>query len=195
MFLIQRPSAAQIERFLIESRGLPLSYDHPGLIAHPPPRMHVDEQTVTLGHGVAAFAAARDALRAWKQFEFGWVEVFPRSAPISAGTNVAILVRHLGFWSLNGARIVYEVGDGESCCGFAYGTLTNHAESGEELFEVALDPTSSVVTYRIRAVSSTRAALATLGTPVARALQARFRRDSAAAMKRAVRYGLSSGSR
>ena len=29
--------------------------------------------------------------------------------------------------------------------GFAYGTLTNHAESGEELFEVFLDPATGDV--------------------------------------------------
>ncbi len=70
--------------------------------------------------------------------------------------------------------------------GFAYGTLTNHAESGEELFEVFLDPQ--------RATSSTGfARFVAAGRAGARrptdraALQARFRRDSAEAMLRATR--------
>ncbi len=71
--------------------------------------------------------------------------------------------------------------------GFAYGTLTNHAENGEELFEVFLDTQTDDVIYRIRAVSRPQAALARMGYPVVRHLQARFRRDSAAAMRRAVR--------
>ena len=33
------------------------------------------------------------------------------------------------------------------------GTLGNHAEAGEELFEVALDEKTGDVTYRIRAMS------------------------------------------
>ncbi|HEV3062064.1 MAG TPA: DUF1990 family protein, partial [Vicinamibacterales bacterium] len=62
----------------------------------------------------------------------------------------------------------------------------NHAESGEELFDVFLDSESDEVRYRIRATSKPQAALARIGQPIARALQARFRRDSAAVMKRAI---------
>jgi len=102
---------------------------------------------------------------------------------------VATQIRHLGLWSLNGARVVYTVGsatDGDRF-GFAYGTLANHAEAGEELFEVALDRRTDDVMYRIRATSRPRAVLARLGQPAVRVLQARFRRDSGAAMKRAMR--------
>jgi uncharacterized protein (UPF0548 family) len=104
-----------------------------------------------------------------------------------AGTVVAVLIRHLGFWSLNGCRVVYEAGspsDG-SRFGYAYGTLTNHAEAGEELFEILIDPATEIVSYYIRAASWPRA-LAKLGQPIVRALQARFRAHSAAAMKRVV---------
>ena len=121
----------------------------------------------------------------WKQFDIGWVETFPRHAPVEVGTVVAVLIQHLGFWSLNGCRVLYNVG-GDRRFGFAYGTLTNHAESGEELFDVFLDPESDEVRYRIRATSKSQAALARIGHPIVRALQARFRRDSAAAMKRAI---------
>jgi hypothetical protein len=41
--------------------------------------------------------------------------------------------------------------------------------------------------YRIRAVSWPQATLARVGQPIVRALQARFRADSAAAMERATR--------
>jgi uncharacterized protein (UPF0548 family) len=113
------------------------------------------------------------------------VNVFPRQASTETGTNVAVLIRHLGFWSLNGARVVYQLDGGDTRFGFAYGTLPNHAEAGEEIFEVALDHTSGAVTYRLRAASRPRAALARLGYPIARVLQARFRRDSARAMEKA----------
>jgi uncharacterized protein (UPF0548 family) len=102
---------------------------------------------------------------------------------------VAVLVRHLGFWSINGCRVLYRVGDESDDVrfGFAYGTLTNHAESGEELFEVFIDPKTADVSYRIHAMSWPQAALARVGKPIARILQARFRSHSAAAMVRAVR--------
>ena len=128
---------------------------------------------------------------AWKQFDVGWVETFPRHAPVAVGTVVAVLIRHLGIWSLNGCRVLYHLDGLDGVCrfGVAYGTLTNHAESGEELFEVVLDPQTSAVTYRIRATSSPQAVLARLGQPVVRLLQARFRRHSGAAMKRATALG------
>ena len=91
-------------------------------------------------------------------------------------------------WSLNGARVLYHVNqcDGGTAFGFVYGTLTNHAESGEELFEVSLDAQSGDVRYRIRVMSWPQSMLARIGQPVVRLLQARFRRDSAAAMRRAT---------
>ena len=115
------------------------------------------------------------------------MELFPTHAPVETGTVVAVLVHHLGFWSLNGCRISYLLdNDSDQAFGFAYGTLTNHAESGEEIFEVRCNATKQEVTYRIRAVSKPRAAFAVAGYPVTRLLQSRFRRDSIVAMKRAV---------
>src|SRR5262249_12210980 len=139
-------------------------------------------------NGAAAFERARLALTAWKHFNIGWVQVFPREASINTGTVVAVLIRHCGFWSLNGARVLYHVGGSgdQEAFGVAYGTLTNHAESGEELFEVFIDRASGDVKYRIRAVSRPQVLLARVGQPIVRLLQARFRRDSAEAMKRAT---------
>ncbi|HEY0781914.1 MAG TPA: DUF1990 domain-containing protein, partial [Thermoanaerobaculia bacterium] len=159
-----------------------------GLAQGSPAGYKVDEWVVTIGRGSVDFARAKAALSAWKHFDIGWLSIFPAAALPEPGSVVAILVRHLGFWSLNGARVVYGVGDRESArrFGFAYGTLLNHAEAGEELFEVFVDPSSEDVLYRLRAASRPRAPLARLGYPIVRRLQARFRRDSAIAMTRAV---------
>ena len=197
MFLVRRPSQETVDRFLRESQDLPLSYGPVGIVqekSQPPNRTaqmkwDLDELTVVLGRGGAVFEKARRALLSWTHFDLGWVELFPPRAPVAVGTVVAIQIRHLGLWSLNGARVVYTVGsptDGDRF-GFAYGTLANHAEAGEELFEVALDRRTDDVTYCIRATSRPRAVLARLGQPAVRVLQARFRRDSGAAMKRAMR--------
>jgi uncharacterized protein (UPF0548 family) len=185
MFFARRPSREAIDRFVRESQELPVSYGPIGIVNRETPCRDLDEAIVTIGRGRADFDRARAALMDWKQFDIGWVETFPRHAPVEVGTLVAVLIQHLGFWSLNGCRVLYNVG-GDGRFGFAYGTLTNHAESGEELFDVFLDPESDEVRYRIRATSKPQAALARIGQPIVRALQARFRRDSAAAMKRAI---------
>jgi uncharacterized protein (UPF0548 family) len=188
MFSLTRPSPLVIARVVAESRELPLSYRPVGLVSSPLPGFDIDETDVIIGNGGADFERARAALVAWKQFDLGWTSLFPRNAPIEQGSAVVLLVRHLGFWSLNGCRVVYRVGedDPDHRFGFAYGTVMNHSEMGEEIFEVRLDPKSGDVSYRIHAVSRPRAALARLGYPIARLLQARFRRDSVNVMKRAI---------
>ena len=191
MFLTRRPSPTAIARFLEQSRALHLSYPQIGLAGNAPPSYTVDETAVVIGSGEAGLERAKAALAAWKHFELGWVEVHPRGASIEIGTTVAVLVSHMGFWSLNGCRVVYGLGDRSrgQTFGFAYGTLSNHAEQGEEMFEVSLDHAAQTVTYRIRGASKPSAALARLGYPVTRALQARFRRDSGEALRRAMQFG------
>jgi uncharacterized protein (UPF0548 family) len=188
MFLARRPTHDFIDRFIRESQDLPLSYGPVGIVGTPPAVRHLNELAAVVGHGRADFERARAALLAWKQFDIGWVETFPRHAPVAVGTIVAVLIRHLGFWSLNGCRVLYGAGGPTDVArfGFAYGTLTNHAESGEELFEVFIDPRTADVVYRIRATCRPQATLARFGQPIVRALQTRFRDHSVAAMKLAT---------
>ena len=169
-------------------RELPISFSPIGIVRTETTGHQFDRVVVPIGRGRADFERARAALVAWKQFDIGWVELFPRQASIDAGTNAAVLIRHFGFWSLNGCRVVYSVGDDEHGLrfGYAYGGLTSHAEAGEEIFEVFMDPRTDDVLYRIRAVSWPRVVLAHLGQPIVRLLQARFRRDSVEAMRRAT---------
>jgi len=187
MFAGHRPSPLEIQAFIAASHELPLSYGPVGLATGNAPGFRVDALETIIGSGENAFERARAALTEWKHFELGWVEVCPPSSGITPGTVVAVLVRHLGFWSLNGCRVVYSIAaDDPREFGFAYGTLPNHAESGEELFKVSLHPGTGDVSYLIRAASIPRAPLARLGYPVTRSLQARFRRDSTAALARAI---------
>jgi uncharacterized protein (UPF0548 family) len=185
MFLTHRPTSSEIEKFLHQSRELPLSYQPVGMAKAGSAGFRFDTASAVIGKGEAAFTRAQRALKQWKQFELGWVELFPSGAPTAVGTVVAVAVHHLGLWSLNGCRIVYSVGDERSSFGVAYGTLTNHAEMGEEIFEVSMTE-SDDVTYRIRAASKPRAVLARIGYPYTRISQAHFRRDSIAAMRRAI---------
>ncbi len=188
MFLIRRPDRDAFDLFVRKSQDLPLSYNPPGIVRTASARRGIVEARVAVGRGPRDFERARAALLAWRQFDIGWIETFPKRAPVEVGSVVAVLIRHLGFWSLNGCRVVYCVGSREegASFGFAYGTLTNHAEAGEELFEVFIDARTEDVMYRIRATSWPRTTLTLVGHPIVRALQARFRRDSAAAMTLAI---------
>jgi uncharacterized protein (UPF0548 family) len=186
MFLARRPGPRVLERFLTDSHDRPLSYEPVGIAQSPPSGYDLDEIAATIGHGAACFSRAKDALAAWKHFDLGWVQLIQHTSSIEVGSIAAVLVGHLGFWSLNGCRVVYALGDRRtgSRFGFAYGTLVGHAERGEELFEVSLEPESDNVIYRIRAVSRPSTLTVRVGYPIARRLQARFRRDSVEAMRR-----------
>jgi len=183
--LATRPTASVVDRFLTESRTLPLSYRPTGLTQGAASRYNVDEMVVTIGRGAADFDRAKAALAAWTHLDLGWLQAIPSSPMPEPGTIVAVVIRHFGFWSLNGARVVYVVGDRQSTTkfGFAYGTLVNHAEAGEELFEVFADPSTEDVMYRILAASRPRSPLTYIGYPLVRMLQSACRRDSGAAMR------------
>jgi uncharacterized protein (UPF0548 family) len=117
-------------------------------------------------------------------FQLGWVEVFPPGAPIREGTTVAILVQLFGLWSLNAARIVYLVDEVEPVrrFGFAYGTLVDHAEKGEERFTVEWHPADDSVWYDLRAFSRPHHPAALAAYPLSRRIQKRFARESLKAM-------------
>ena len=103
---------------------------------------------------------------------------------VSADTTVAVLIHHLGFWSLNACRVVYVIRE-ERRFGFAYGTLQEHAESGEERFSIEWSDDDSVW-YDILAFSRPRQWPAKVARPLSRMLQKKFARDSQSVMVDAI---------
>jgi len=100
---------------------------------------------------------------------------------------VAILIRHFGFYSLNAAQIVYVIDEPQQFgFAYAYGTLAEHGESGEERFSVDFDDETGEVSYDLFAFSKPNHFLAKLGYPLVRNLQKQFAEDSKAAMLRAI---------
>jgi len=147
----------------------------------------VDRNRVQLGRGADVFEFAKRAIQQWKMFDMPWIELCWPDTPIEADRTVAVLVSHFGFWSLNASRIVYVIeqhGRSEKY-GFAYGTLPEHAELGEERFTVEYHPSDQSVWYDLYAFSRPRF-ISRLAYPIARALQRRFARDSKAAMQNAI---------
>ncbi len=189
VFLLTRPDRRQIDRFLSEQRNRTFSYREVGASRRGAPAGYTqDHNRVQLGEGRAAFARAVEAIRSWKPFDLGWVSAHPSTAPVEPGITVAVRVRHFGFWSLNAARIVYTIDDEGPVVrfGFAYGTLPDHAEQGEERFTVEWHHEDNSVWYDLLAFSRPGHPLARLGAPMARRLQKRFARDSKRAMARAA---------
>ena len=187
MFLLTRPSAAQIETFLKEREVDSFSYDEIGATRESPPSGYdIDHNRIMIGRGEDDFEAAKTAIRQWKMFDVPGLELFYSNTPIETGRSVAPLARHLGFYSLNSCRIVYVIDEAERF-GFAYGTLTEHAEIGEERFTVEFHRDTGEVWYDIFAFSRPGHLLVKLGYPLSRFLQKRFAAASKDAMRRAVR--------
>lgn len=188
MFLLRDPSAELVREFVKSQESASCTYSEIGATREQLPEGYtVDHHRIKLGSGRETFDRAVAALKAWRQFDLGWVRIAPPGVPIEVGATVAIVTRHFGFRSLNAARIVYVIDDAGPLkrFGFAYGTLAEHVECGEERFMIELLEDGSVW-YDILAFSRPHHFLVKLGFPLARRLQKRFARDSLAIMATAA---------
>jgi uncharacterized protein (UPF0548 family) len=188
MFYFKKPAPETIREFLAAQKQQKFSYEHVGASRTEAPSGYVlDHNRIQLGQGRIAFERAKNAIQQWKMFDVAWLELFWSSTPVEEGATVAIAVSHLGFWSLNAARIVYTIEERGTLekYGFAYGTLPDHAEMGEERFTVEFHP-DETVWYDLYAFSRPRP-FARLAYPYTRTLQKKFAADSKLAMQKAVR--------
>ena len=191
MFLLSKPSHDAIGDFLVHQIDSRFSYTKVGSSANACSLSGfvADHSRVLLGYGEHAWHRAVSAVNNWEMFNLGWVQLCWPDVPLLQGSNVAVLIRHFGFWSLNASRIVYTIKENGGPIrryGFAYGTLLDHCESGEERFVVEWHDEDDSVWYDLFAFSRPAAVAARLGYPAARWLQYRFREDSKAAMARTI---------
>jgi uncharacterized protein (UPF0548 family) len=138
-----------------------------------------------LGVGPETFARAVEALRSWMMYETGGTKLCWPDAPITGGTVVGILGRHVGLWSLNACRIVYVIEEKASLLkryGFAFGTLPGHVERGEERFTLEWHRADDSVSYEVFAFARPVHPLAKMGPPFVRLVQRRFAAASLRAM-------------
>jgi len=201
MFTYHQPTDEFVCEFLERQRNEPFSYDPVGVTRDDPPRRsgwNIDRHRVLLGRGEQTFKNACAAITTWQMFPQQMAQLYWPATPLLAGNTVAVRfwAAPLRMWMLFPARIVYTVDDeldapGSRVCrfGFAYGTLPDHAEQGEERFLVEWRSADNSVWYDLLAVSQPAHWLAKLGYPYTRFQQARFRRLSGEAMQRAVEKG------
>jgi uncharacterized protein (UPF0548 family) len=195
MFSYSKPTRNTIDRFITSARETDFTYPYigrtkDGFRRRPKQKdtmaYKIDHNSIIIGRGESDFEKASQAIRDWKMFEMPWVELCWPDTPIEEDRTVAVLIRHFGFYSLNAARIVYTI-DKWDWFGFAYGTLRDHGESGEERFSVRLDRETGEVIYDLYAFSRPNHLSARLAYPLTRTLQKRFAQDSKAAMLHAVK--------
>src|SRR5215469_8436580 len=132
VLLFSKPSPQRLRESLLSQEKGTFSYREVGASrVQAPSGYTVDHNRVQLGKGADCFKRA-------KMFDISWLELCWPNSPIEAGTTVAVLVSHLKFWSLNACRIVCVIQEGHATeiYGFAYGTLNDHGETGEERFTV-----------------------------------------------------------
>ena len=180
MFLLKRPTNVQISRFTLSQRDSPFSYTEVGATREDLPGGYIiDRNRVKLGRGEEVFKRAVAAIKDWRQFDLGWVNIVPLGTPLEVGAVVTVLTRQFGLWSLNACRVVYLFDETSPVrkFGFAYGTLADHVEQGEERFTIEWHPNDEVW-YDILAFSRPKKLIVKLGLPFTRALQKRFARDS-----------------
>lgn len=181
MFLAQKPSDKLVREFISSQQDLPFSYSEVGATQRALPSGYThDHNRIYLGKGRPVFQRAVAAMRDWKQFDLGWVSIVPTGIQVRTGATVAIQAKTFGVWSLSASRIVYVSNDDDTLArfGFAYGTLPDHVEQGEERFLIEWDQSEDAVWYDIMAFSQPRHPLVRLGFPLARMLQKRFAKDS-----------------
>jgi uncharacterized protein (UPF0548 family) len=131
-----------------------------------------DRYSVPLGDG--SFETAKRGIREWRAHVDSGVEIFPPRVPIEPGTNVVLGIRLGPLYVIAACRIVY-VFDEVDRFGFAYGTLPEHPERGEEAFIVERDAMGQVC-FAITAFSRPASAVTRLARPLARVVQQRATR-------------------
>ncbi|TAK71185.1 MAG: DUF1990 domain-containing protein [Actinomycetota bacterium] len=136
------------------SGDLPLGYGH-------------TRRRVRLGSGQAAFDRASQALLSWQMHRHSGLAV-ATDGPVEQDRTV-VLGLGFGLSLVIPCRVVYVV-DEHARQGFAYGTLPDHPEQGEEAFVVTLDDNGSVW-FDITAFSRPGGPLVRWAGPVGRAIQ------------------------
>ena len=174
MFRLRTPDTEQLAHLLARQRTSPLTYDEVGATfdAELPDGYHHVREHVVLGVGDDMWTRACNGIRAWAAHRGAGMTVVPTDAVIAEGTTVAV-VTSLGPLHVVAACRIVRVVDEPGRYGFAYGTLPEHPEEGEERFVVTRDEDDGMVAFEVVAFSRPHDLLTKLGGPVPRAIQTR----------------------
>ncbi len=191
------PSQAKLDQFLLDMQNAPFNYTEIGYTqsdcesADDTKNRYqllkgysIDDYHLYLGEGTTVWEKAKTALTQWKHFPPSFTIVYSNTESIEEGIIVAVMIKILGVWWRNSAKIVYVI-DKPDCFGFAYGTLTEHAEQGEEAFWISRDCEGKIC-YHIKAFSKPKFWAAKLAYPLTRRYQRKFAKESLLNMKNMI---------
>ena len=195
MYFFKKPDDQQIKEFIEAQSRREFTYPMIGATRRDdhPSGYILDHNRIQLGQGIDLFHCAKQALCEWRHFQLGWVELHQSEAIPKPDQTVGVLAHALGLWVLNACRVVYIIEESEPVqrFTFAYGTLPEHAESGEERFQVEWHTDDDSVWYDIFAYSRPHQRLSKIANPYVRRKQKQFAKDSMQAMKNVVTFAAS----
>ncbi len=189
MLLLRRPTTTDVRAFINAQRSLPFSYSEVGASrVGAPPGYPINRHRRQVGTGETTFKRAVAALQCWGMYELGWTQLYWPATPVAVGSVVAVQARLGLIWSLNACRVIYVLEEDGPVhrWGFAFGTLPDHLEQGEERFTVEWHRHNDAVYYELFAFAAAKHPLAKLGYPFTRLVQKRFAWESARAIERAA---------
>jgi uncharacterized protein (UPF0548 family) len=172
MELVRPASSESIERLLASLTDAQPTYSEIGATLrgdHPDGYHHGLYQT-TLGMGPEVFQRATVGLQTWKAHRGPGTGVLPHGTTIKTGATVVVTLGTPWLALAAPCRIVGVVDESDRW-GFAYGTLPDHPEQGEESFVVSVTD-EGVVEFKITAFSRPGQWITRLTGPVGRAAQA-----------------------
>jgi len=200
MIFIGKPDEDQVNSFLLEQHDKNFTYrdvkgtlEYNSIDAYKQDEKYyknycIDHFRQKIGEGEDVFRKAIQGFRSWRQFNMDWVQLYYPDTPLEAGRDVVVVARSFGVWTGSACRIVYVLHEGAMDAhpwkrfGFAYGTLEQHVESGEERFLLEWNTETKEVFYSIFSFSAQNLWFTKLGYPVARYFQKTFHRDSLKAL-------------
>lgn len=164
-----RPSEHRLRRLLADAATDSLTYSPTGIssAAQVPAGYRFDRYERRLGSGDAVWRRACAAIADWQVHRDAGLTVCS-DGPLAAGANVAMSAP-LPVGHVDVVCRVVSVDDRPDCCGFAYGTLSNHPEQGEETFRVVRRDDD--VVFEVVAAWRPRHLLAKTFRPIASRLQ------------------------
>lgn len=182
-FTFRKPHPETLEPFLQAQLELPVTYR--GSLSTTVPPGHRQQHTkALLGQGEGVFGRAVRGLQAWAVYP-AWMNVYPRDAPLTEGTCVALVTGLAPVWTVSAVRVVATQATSRRFC-FTLGTLPQHAVSGLERFSLSWAE-DDTVWYEIMAVSRAQQPLVRVASPLLQLVQRRFARDSVRSLGRFIR--------
>lgn len=180
---LRRPSSAQLQELLEDCTLVDLTYSPTGVTITGSAIVGLTRRTWSTTLAAGAFDAARLAIDEWAVHR-GAGLVVETDGPIAVGTNVALSAPLPPTGWVDATCRIVAVVDEPDRYGFAYGTLPNHPERGEESFVVTR--TAEATRFDIVAVSTPVHPVVRLVPPLGNLLQDAAVRRYLRAMERAV---------